>query len=106
VQREGVRQGDYSASNSVCPIQEEGMYLNEMISKLRRDAHSLAYTQLSALPLSYFARARTSANRQQAVEDYLRFLFLTRNKNSSEALEAQRYLLAFDPELKTDGTLR
>jgi hypothetical protein len=58
---------------------------------------------LGELPLSYYKRAKTSANRQQSVEDYLRFIFLTSSKNSAEAEEAKKFLLAFDSELTTDG---
>jgi hypothetical protein len=106
VQREGVNERDYSARNYICALPNDEAYLSEMINKLRADARSQAYAQLSSLPLGYYARARTSANRQQAVEDYLRFLFLTREKQSSEALEAQRNILSYDQELKTDGVMR
>jgi hypothetical protein len=58
------------------------------------------------LPLSFYKRARAAAAKPQAVEDYLRFLFLTSQKNSPDAEDAKKYLLAFDAELKTDGVLR
>jgi hypothetical protein len=73
---------------------------------LRADASSRAYTLLAELPLSYYKRAKSAANRQQSVEDYLRFLFLTSSKNGTEAEDAKKFLLAFDAELKTDGVLR
>jgi hypothetical protein len=77
-----------------------------MVVRVQGDARSNASAQLRALPLSYYKRARAAANRQQAIEDYLRFLFLTGNKSGTEASDAQRALLAYDPELKTDGVLR
>lgn len=107
VAREGVRQGDYNASNYTCnEIGDEGSYMRTMLDEVKGQAQQKAFYQLSQLPLSYYARARSSANRQQSIEDYLRFLFLTGSKGSSEALEAQRALVAFDPELKTDGVMR
>lgn len=105
-QREQVREGDRSASNSVCNVQSPESYMGDMAGRVMNDARSRAFAQLSALPSSYYKRARTATNQQQAVEDYLRFLFLTREKGGSEAQEAQRALLAYDPELKTDGVLR
>ena len=106
VEREGVHQRDYSARNNRCDVPDRMTLLSQMTAKLRSDARSRAYEQLRALPLSYYTRARSSSNRQQAVEDYLRFLFLTRDKGGEQALEAQRALVAHDPELKTDGLLR
>ncbi len=107
VARDGVVQGDYNARNQRCDeIGDAGVYMRQMIDQVKSEAQQRALHQLSQLPLSYYARARTSANRQQAVEDYLRFMFLTRDKGSAEAQEAQRALVAYDPELKTDGVLR
>jgi len=107
VARDGVRREDYSARDNPCSeIGDEQSYLRQMLDTVKAGAQRRAQAHLSDLPLSYFTRARSSANRQQAAEDYLRFLFLTRNKTSGEALEAQRALLDFDPELKTDGVLR
>jgi hypothetical protein len=105
-QREEVHPGDRSASNSPCEVQSEEAYVGEMVGRVRGDARLHAASQLRALPLSYYKRARAAANRQQAIEDYLRFLFLTGNKSGTEAADAQRALLAYDPELKTDGVLR
>jgi hypothetical protein len=105
-QREGVNPKDYSVANFTCNVPEGNQYLSDMINQLRRTAHIQAYGQLSQLALSYYSRAHTGANRQQSIEDYLRFLFLTRDKRSSEASEAQRFLVSFDPELKTDGVMR
>jgi hypothetical protein len=56
--------------------------------------------------LSYYRRAQSAANRQQSVEDYLRFIFLTRDKSATEAQQAKAYVIAFDPELTTDGVIR
>lgn len=107
VARDGVRQGDYNANNSQCnEVGDEGSYMRAMLDEVKSQAQQRALYQLSQLPLSYYTRARTSANRQQSVEDYLRFLFLTNSKGSGEALEAQRALVAYDPELKTDGVMR
>lgn len=107
VARDGVRQGDGNASNQGCDrIGDEGSYLRRMLEEVKGKAQQRAFYQLSQLPMSYYARARSSANRQQAVEDYLRFIFLTRDKGGNEAQEAQRALLTYDPELKTDGVLR
>ncbi|HEX7957998.1 MAG TPA: hypothetical protein VF508_13700, partial [Pyrinomonadaceae bacterium] len=105
-QREQVREGDRSASNTVCNVQSQESYMGDMAGRVMNDARARAFAQLSALPSGYYKRARTATNRQQAVEDYLRFLFLTREKGGGEAQEAQRALLAYDPELKTDGVLR
>ena len=80
--------------------------MGEMLNRVRNDARAQASVQLRALPFSYLRRAKTAANRQQSVEDYLRFLFLTGSKESEEAQEAQRALIAYDAELKTDGVLR
>lgn len=107
VAREGVRQGDYSASNNACSeIGDRETYMRAMLEEIKSQAQQKALYQLSQLPLSYYTRARTSANRQQSVEDYLRFLFLTNSKSGGEAIEAQRALVAYDPELKTDGVMR
>lgn len=107
VARSGVHEKDYSARNKDCyQIQSESGYMDKMSRQLRIDANSRASSLLRSLPLSYYKRAKSAVNRQQSVEDYLRFLFLTGNKNGSEAEEAKRFLLAFDAELKTDGVLR
>jgi hypothetical protein len=107
VARDGVRQGDYNARNQRCDeLGDAGSSMRQMLEQVKSGAQQRALFQLSQLPLSYYARARSSANRQQAVEDYLRFLFLTQAKSGGEALEAQRALVAYDPELKTDGVLR
>jgi hypothetical protein len=105
-QYEEVHPGDRSVNNSQCNVQSEEAYVGEMVVRVQGDARSNASAQLRALPLSYYKRARAAANRQQAIEDYLRFLFLTGNKSGTEASDAQRALLAYDPELKTDGVLR
>ncbi len=107
VAREGVRSEDYGARNNDCrEIGDKFSYMRQMLDYVKGNAKRRAFTHLSALPLSYYTRARGAANRQQAVEDYLRFLFLTREKGGNEALEAQRALVAYDPELQTDGVLR
>lgn len=106
IERQGVHRWDYSARDNVCDIPHKAAFIEQMGRKVKGEARAKAYEQLRALPLSYYTRARSAANRQQAIEDYLRFLFLTRDKNGSEAQEAQNALLAYDPELKTDGVLR
>jgi hypothetical protein len=104
IARTGVEEKDYSARNQECTqLQDESGYMNNLSAQLRRDASIRAYGLLGELPLSYYKRAKTSANRQQSVEDYLRFIFLTSSKNSAEAEEAKKFLLAFDSELTTDG---
>lgn len=107
VARDGVRQGDYNAHNQRCDeMGDAGSYMRQMLEEVKSGAQQRALQQLSQLPMSYYGRARSSANRQQAVEDYLRFIFLTRDKGGNEAEEARRALVAYDPELKTDGVLR
>ncbi len=106
VQREGTHPQDGSARDAVCDIGDEQSYLFQMVEKIKGDAYTAAISQLASLPLSYHARARSAVNRQQGVEDYLRFLFLTQDKSGGEVQEAQRLLVAFDPELRTDGVLR
>lgn len=106
-QREGVRDNDTrGASNNICRIDDEGTYLRQMFNKIRTEAHSRAVESLRGLPSSYYRRAQSSANKQQSIESYLRFLFLTDNKSGSEAEQAKTFLIAYDPELNTDGVLR
>jgi hypothetical protein len=106
VQREGVNPRDYSAHDTRCDIGSEQAYFNQMVQKIKNDAYAVAMAQLRALPANYYARARTASNLQQSVEDFVRFLFLVQDKNKSDAVEAQRMLLSYDPELTTDGVLR
>jgi hypothetical protein len=106
VQREGTHPKDFSARDAVCDIGDEQSYLFQMIEKLKGDSYSIAVAQLGQLPLSYYERARTATNRQQGVEDYLRYLFLTKDKNGNEAREATNAVVAFDPELSTDAVMR
>jgi len=106
VQREGVNEKDYSARNSTCNTPDEQTYFEQMLLKAKSQVRTKAYSELKDLPLSYYTRAKSSANNQQAVEDYIRFLFLTNNKKGSEAVEAQKFLVSYDPELKTDGVFR
>lgn len=107
LQREGMR--DYSgnyASDPPCNLEAEENYISQMTGKIMSDARSRAHAELVGLPHNYYSHARSAPNRQQAVEDYLRFLFLSRDKSGSEAQEARTFILSFDPELKTDGVLR
>jgi hypothetical protein len=106
VARDGVMQGDNARNQRCDELADAGVYMRQMINQVKGEAQQRALHQLSRLPLSYYARARSSANRQQGVEDYLRFIFLARDKGSPEAQEAQRALAAYDPELKTDGVMR
>ncbi len=106
VRREGVNPKDNSARDTPCDMGDAQSYLFQMVEKIKGDAYNAAVAQLGAIPLSYYARARSATNRQQGIEDYLRFLFLTRDKSGNEAQEAHRLLVAFDPELSTDGILR
>lgn len=106
VQREGVNPGDYSARDTRCDVGSEQAYFSQMLQKIKNDAYTVAIAQLRALPANYYVRARSAANRQQSIEDYVRFLFLVQDKSKSEAQEAQRILISFDPELRTDGVLR
>jgi hypothetical protein len=106
-QREGVHDNDTrGASNNMCRVDDEGTYLSQMFNKIRNEAHLRAVESLRGLPSSYYRRAQSSANKQQAIEGYLRFLFLTSNKSGSEAEQAKAFLIAYDPELSTDGVLR
>src|SRR5258705_351779 len=106
-QREGVRDNDTrGAANNMCRIDDEGTYLNKMFNKIRSEAHLRAVESLRGLPSSYYRRAQSSATKQQAIESYLRFLFLTSNKSGTEAEQAKGFLIAYDTELNTDGVLR
>lgn len=106
--REGVPVNIYGLPNQSCDgrIKDEQGYIDQMTAEIKRDAQQRAYALLQDLPLSFYKRARAAAVKPQAVEDYLRFLFLTSQKNSPDAEDAKKYLLAFDAELKTDGVLR
>lgn len=107
VARAGVDERDRSASNNDCSqIQNEAGYIEKLSAQLRGQASNSAYALLRDLPTSYFKRAKSAANRQQSIEDYLRFVFLTSDKNGADAESAKKFLLDFDPELKTDGVLR
>ncbi len=106
-QREGVHENDTrGAGNSRCQINDEGTYLSQMFTKMQADARPLAIQTLRSLPSSYYNRAQSAANKQQAIESYLRYLFLTSNKTGVEADQARAYLVAYDPELSSDGILR
>lgn len=106
VERQGTRREDYSARDSHCDIGDEFSYMRQMLDEVKMDAQRRARSHLSELPLSYHMRAQRAVNRQQAVEDYLRFLFLTSAKDEMRAQEARKFLIAFDPELETDGVMR
>lgn len=106
IARSGVNQQDSGVRDNMCPEPNTGAFFGGIVGKIKRDAHLLAVAQLRELPLSYYKRAQSSANRQQSIEDYLRFVFLTGDKSSSEAEQARGALIAFDPELTTDGVLR
>jgi hypothetical protein len=106
VERSGVNPQDYSARDSSCPEPNREAFFGGIVGKIKQDAHIMAVAALQELPGSYYKRAQGAANRQQAVEDYLRFLFLTGRKSGSEAEQAKAALLAYDPELNTDGVLR
>lgn len=110
VERNGVRDDDSNrfsgVRNSSCNVAEEGSYVGQMVGKIKRDAHERAAAFLQQLPQSYYARARNATNRQQAVEDYLFYLFLTRDKSGEQSSAALQFVIAFDSELKTDGVLR
>lgn len=106
-QREGVHENDTrGAGNRMCEISDEGTYLNQMFSKMQSDARLAAIRTLQSLPASYYSRAQSAANKQQTIENYLRYLFLTSNKTGAEADQARAYLVAYDPELSSDGILR
>ncbi len=106
-QREGVHQNDTrGAGNDMCHISDEGTYLSQMFTKMQADARPAAVRTLQSLPASYYKRAQSAANKQQAIESYLRYLFLTSNKIGAEADQARAYLVAYDPELSSDGILR
>jgi hypothetical protein len=106
VERSGVNPQDYNARDNNCPEPNTGAFFGAIVGNIKRDAHLLAVAQLRELPLSYYKRAQSAANRQQSIEDYLRFVFLTGDKSGSQAEQARAALIAFDPELTTDGVLR
>lgn len=106
-QRENVHQNDTrGAGNNMCQISDEGTYLSQMFTKMQADARPIAVRTLQSLPASYYNRAQSAANKQQAIESYLRYLFLTSNKTGPQAEQARAYLVAYDPELSSDGILR
>lgn len=106
-QREGVHQNDArGAGNNMCQINDEGTYLSQMFTKMQADARPSAIRTLQSLPASYYNRGQSAANKQQAIESYLRYLFLTSDKTGTQAEQARSYLVAFDPELSSDGILR
>ncbi|HJP93398.1 MAG TPA: hypothetical protein VJ875_15680 [Pyrinomonadaceae bacterium] len=106
VERTGVNERDYRVRENYCPAPDAREFFGRIAGKIKSDAFLHATTQLRELPLSYYRRAQSAANRQQSVEDYLRFVFLTRDKSGTEAQQAKAYLTAFDPELTTDGVIR
>jgi hypothetical protein len=109
IEREGVHEKDGTARNSICNISDEVTYMRQMTDDIRNKALITASSQLVSLPFGYYQRARanaTSINKQKAMEDYIRFLFLTKEKNGAEAQEARRSLAAYDVDLTTDGLLR
>lgn len=106
-QKEGVSDNDSRGNrNSICQLADESTYLSQMFTKISNDAQSRAVGFLRELPSSYYRRAQSSANKAQAIESYMRFLFLTSNKSGSDAEQAKAFLIAYDPELSTDGVLR
>lgn len=106
-QRENVHQNDTrGAGNNICQISDEGTYLSQMFTKMQADARPIAVRTLQSLPASYYNRAQSAANKQQAIESYLRYLFLTSDKTGPQANQARAYLVAYDPELSSDGILR
>jgi len=106
VQREGVNPGDYSARDTRCDIGSEQAYFSQMVQKIKNDTYAVATAQLRALPANYYVRARSATNRQQGIEDYVRFLFLVEDKTKGDAQDARRILASYDPELTTDGVIR
>jgi len=106
VERTGVNEKDYGKRDQYCPNPDPREFFGRVAGKIKSDAFMHATTQLRELPLSYYRRAQSAANRQQSVEDYLRFVFLTSDKSGTEAQQAKAYLVAFDPELTTDGVIR
>jgi len=106
-QREGVRNDDSrGARNNICQVGDESTYMSQMFTKIRNDAQIQALQILRSLPSSYYRRAQSAPNKSQAVESYLRFLFLTSSKSGSEAEQAKTFLTSYDPELTTDGIMR
>jgi len=106
VELTGVHQQDYSRRDNYCPDPDSNAFFSGIVAKVEQSARLMAVAQLRELPLSYYKRAQSTANRPQSVEDYLRFLFLTGNKSGSEAHQAKAFLIAYDPELNSDGVLR
>lgn len=106
VERTGVNPQDYRTRANHCPDPDTGAFFGGIVGKIKREAYMMAVAQLQELPISYYKRAQSGANRTQTVEDYLRFVFLTGSKSSTEAQQAKASLIAFDPELTTDGVMR
>ena len=79
--------------------------MGEMVNRVRNDARAQASVQLRALPLNYLRRAKSATTASSPLKT-LRVPFPDGRQSEEEALEAQRALIAFDPELKTDGVLR
>lgn len=106
VERTGVNERDYRVRETQCPTPDPREFFGRIAGKIKSDAFLQATAQLRELPLSYYRRAQSAPNRQQSVEDYLRFVFLTRDKAGTEAQQAKAYVMAYDPELITDGVIR
>lgn len=106
VEREGVHPEDNSTRDQFCNVADGSVFLEAMIGDIRNQAISVAATQLRSMPLGYYRLAKTSSDKNASAEKYIRYLFLTDLKDSTEAQEARRALLAIDPELETDGELR
>ena len=106
VERTGVNEKDYRVRENHCATPDPREFFGRITAKIKSEAFTHATTQLRELPLSYYRRAQSAANRQQSVEDYLRFVFLTQNKSGTEAQQAKAFVVAFDPELTTDGIIR
>jgi hypothetical protein len=108
IAREGVHERDGTARNQRCDtISDDGGYIRQMTDDIRNKVQLTAAAQLIAMPFGYYQRAgANSINKQKAIEDYIKFLFLAKEKNGAEAQTARRAMAAFDVDLTTDGLLR
>lgn len=106
IEREGVNQDDNSARDQSCNFADGSTFLEAMVNDVRLQAIQAAAGQLRSMPLGYYKLAKTTGDKNAAAEKYIRYLFLTDQKNSAEAQDSRKGLQLIDPELETDGEFR
>jgi hypothetical protein len=99
-ERSGVHPKDTSLSDNTCYLSSESSYLGRMIDKVKAEARSKVYIQLKTFPERLYRRAISASSREQAVEEFLNFLFITSDRSGDEAIQAMNYISSYDPDLK------